>query len=45
MNLLHQNRCKPPTCFGHLLWPSSGGCFYEGYITKGYQNQSTNMQY
>jgi hypothetical protein len=20
-----------PVCFGHLLWPSSGRCFYEGY--------------
>jgi hypothetical protein len=24
MNLLHYNPCKPPTCFGHLLWPSTG---------------------
>ena len=34
MNLLHFNCSKPPTCFGRLLWPSSGRCFYEGYITK-----------
>lgn len=34
MNLLHCNHCKPPTCFSHLLLPSSGKCFYEGHITK-----------
>jgi len=33
-DLLLYNRCKSPTCFGHLLWPSSGRCFYKGYITK-----------
>jgi hypothetical protein len=34
MNLLHYNSCKPPTRFGRHLWPSSGRCFYEGYVTK-----------
>jgi len=24
MNLLDYNRYKPPTCFGHLMCPSSG---------------------
>jgi len=24
MNLLHYNPCKSPTCFDHLLWPSTG---------------------
>ena len=40
VNLLHCNCFKPPTCFGQLLRPSSGRCFYEGYITK-----TTNLMY
>ena len=32
VNLLHYNHCKPPTCFSHLLWPSWGRCFHEGYL-------------
>jgi hypothetical protein len=28
VNLLQYERCEPPTCFGHLLWPSSGTFFY-----------------
>jgi len=27
VNLLYYIDRKPPTCFGHLLWPSSGRCF------------------
>jgi len=34
MNLLHYNRCKYLVRLGHLSWPSSGRCFYEGNITK-----------
>jgi len=34
VNLLRYNRSKPTACFSHILWPSSGGCFYKGYITK-----------
>jgi len=34
MNLLHYKSCKPPTRFGHPLWPFWGRCFYEGYVTK-----------
>jgi hypothetical protein len=36
-NLLYFNHCKPPTCFSHLLLPSSGRCFYEVCITKATQ--------
>ena len=32
VNLLHYERCQSPTCFGHLLWPSSGRCFNEGHV-------------
>jgi len=28
VHLLQYEPCEPPTCFGHLLWPSSGTCFY-----------------
>jgi hypothetical protein len=31
-NLLHYNRRRFPTCFGHLLWPSSGRCFSKGIL-------------
>ena len=34
MNILHYSNCKPSTCFGHLLWPSTGRSVFEGYITK-----------
>jgi len=34
LNLLNYNHCKPLTCFCHLLWPWSGSCFYEEYITN-----------
>jgi len=33
-DFLQYNHCKPPTCFGHLQWPSSGRSFYEGYMAK-----------
>jgi hypothetical protein len=33
---LPYNRCKPPTYFGQLLWPSTGRCFTKDilYITR-----------
>lgn len=34
INLLHYKHCIPPVSWGHLLWPFSGKCFYEGYITQ-----------
>jgi len=34
INLLHYKHCIPLTSFGHLPWPFSGWCFYEGYIIK-----------
>jgi len=39
MNLLHYNRRKLPTCFGHLLWASSW-CFFEAY----YKDNQANVQ-
>jgi len=39
-HLLQYKRRKPPTCFGHLSWPSSGRYYTkdilktEGYIKK-----------
>jgi len=33
-NLLRYNCREPFTCFGHVLWPSSGQLLYEAYITK-----------
>jgi len=27
VSLLQLNRCKPATCFGHLVWPSVERCF------------------
>ena len=34
MIILHCNHCTPLTCFGQLLWLSSGSCFHEGHNTK-----------
>jgi hypothetical protein len=45
INLLHYNRCKPPKCVGHLLWPSSGRWFFEGYITQTTKPMYNNKIY
>jgi len=33
-NLLHYRRRKHPTCFGHVLWPSSGRCFSKDVLQR-----------
>ena len=33
-NLLHHRRRKPPTCFGHLLWPSSERCIWKDILER-----------
>ena len=38
VNLLYYNRCKPPTCFGHILWPSSWS-FFTREILRWQPNQ------
>jgi len=42
MNLLHYNSCKSPTCFGYLLWPSSGRCLFFRNIY--YKENQANVQ-
>ena len=34
VNFLHSKRCKPPTYFVHLLWPSSGMCFTKDVLQR-----------
>jgi len=34
VNLLHYRCHKPPTCFGHLLQPSSGRCFSDDMLQR-----------
>ena len=40
MNFLHYGR--RPTCFGHLLWPSSGSCFPKDILQRT-SNTSNNF--
>jgi hypothetical protein len=34
MDLLHYRRFEPPTCFDHLLIPSSGSCFWNDILQR-----------
>jgi len=43
VNFLHSERCKPPTCFGHLLWPSSG-MYFRKDILQRHHNQAVNLK-
>jgi len=42
-NFLHYWRPKPPTCFGHQLWPSSRGCFSKDTLQRTQQRHTTSM--
>jgi len=37
VNFLHFRRLKPPTCFGHQLWPSSGRCLSKDILERTQQ--------
>ena len=44
MNLFHYSCCKPPTYFGHFLWPFSGRHFTK-IILQRRPSQCTNIKY
>jgi hypothetical protein len=44
VNLLQINRYEPATCFGRLLWSSSGRCFREGILQRQ-PIQCTDVKY
>ena len=49
VNLLHRWRRKPPKCFGHQLWTSSGRCYSKdvfvncSWLATRWQQYSTHL--